>query len=42
MKGKRYTEAQMVRVLKEIEGGKSIAAARREYGVSEQTVYRWS
>lgn len=41
MKGKRYSEAQIVRILKEIEGGKTIAATCREHGVSEQTVYRW-
>lgn len=41
MKGKRYSEAQIVRVLKEIGSGKTIAAACREYSVSEQTVYRW-
>lgn len=41
MKGKRYSEEQVVRILREIERGKTIAATCREYGVSEQTVYRW-
>ena len=41
MKRKRYSEEQIVRILGEVRGGKSIAAACREYGVSEQTVYRW-
>jgi putative transposase len=41
MKVKRYSEEQIVRVLREVEAGKSIASVCRECGVSEQTVYRW-
>jgi len=41
MKGKRYSEEQIVRILKEVEGGRSVAEVCREYGVSEQSVYRW-
>ena len=41
MKGKRYTEEQIIRILKEVELGKKIAQVCREHGVSEQTVYRW-
>jgi putative transposase len=41
MKGKRYTEEQIVRILKEIEKGKPVADVCREHGVSEQSVYRW-
>ena len=41
MKGKRYSEEQIVRVLQEVDGGKSVAGVCREYGVSEQSVYRW-
>ena len=41
MKRRRYSEEQVVRILGEVGGGKSIAAVCREYGVSEQTVYRW-
>jgi putative transposase len=41
VKGKRYSEEQVLRVLKEIEAGKTIAAVCREQGLSEQTVYRW-
>jgi putative transposase len=41
MKGKRYSEEQIVRILQEVEGGKSVAEVCREYGVSEQSVYRW-
>ena len=41
MKGKRYSEEQILRILKEVESGKSVALVCREQGVSEQTVYRW-
>lgn len=40
-KGTRYNEEQIIRILKEVEGGTSVAAVCRKYGVSEQTVYRW-
>ncbi len=40
-KGTRYTEEQIIRILKEVEGGASIADVCRKYGVSEQTVDRW-
>jgi putative transposase len=41
MKGKRYSEEQIVRILKEVEKGKPVADVCREHGVSEQSVYRW-
>ena len=41
MKGKRYTEEQIVHILKDVERGKSIVAVAREYGVSETTIHRW-
>lgn len=41
MKGKRYSEEQIIRILREVESGKSVAQVCREQGVSEQTVYRW-
>lgn len=40
-KGTRYKEEQIIRILKEVEGGTSISEVCRKYGVSEQTVYRW-
>jgi len=40
-KGKRYTEEQIIRILREVEGGKAIAVVCREYSVSEATVHRW-
>ncbi len=41
MKGKRYSEEQIIRILKQVESGESIAKVCRAHGVSEQTVYRW-
>lgn len=40
-KGTRYSEEQIIRILKEVESGTSVAEVCRKYGVSEQTVYRW-
>lgn len=40
-KGKRYNEEQIIRILKEIEGGRSVAEVCRTYNVAETTVYRW-
>lgn len=40
-KGNRYKEEQIIRILKEVESGISVAEVCRKYGVSEQTVYRW-
>jgi len=41
MKGKRYTEEQIIRILKEAEAGKPVSQVCREHGVSEQSFYRW-
>jgi len=40
-KGTRYKEEQIIRILKEVECGASVAEVCRKYEVSEQTVYRW-
>jgi putative transposase len=40
-RGTRYKEEQIIRILKEVENGISVAEVCRKYGVSEQTVYRW-
>lgn len=40
-KGKRYTEEQIIRILREVESGKVIASVCRQYSVSEATVHRW-
>ena len=41
MKGKRFTEEQIVRVVKAIEGGMPIAEAVRQFGVSRATISIW-
>ena len=40
-RGTRYTEEQIIRIVKECESGASASEVCRKYGVSEQTVYRW-
>lgn len=39
--GKRYREEQIVKILKEVELGRSIADVCREHGVSDQTYRNW-
>ena len=41
MKGTRYTEEQIVGILKEAQSGRPVAEVCRQYGVSEATVYLW-
>ena len=41
MKRKRYSEEQIIGILKEVEGGRPVAQIGREYGIAEQTIYRW-
>jgi putative transposase len=40
-KGKRYSEDEILKVLKEIDGGGSIASVARAHGITDQTIYRW-
>lgn len=40
-KGTRYSEEQIIRILKEVEMGTTVADVCRKHGVAEQTVYRW-
>jgi len=40
-RGTRYSEEQIIRILKEVETGARVADVCRQHGVSEQTVYRW-
>ena len=37
----RFTEEQIIRILKEHAGGKRAADIVREYNITEQTFYRW-
>lgn len=37
----RFTEEQIIKILKEHTGGKRAADIVREYNITEQTFYRW-
>lgn len=39
-KGIRYKEEQIIRILKDVEAGTSVAEVCGKYGIAEQTVYR--
>ena len=41
MQAKTYSESQIVKMLKEAEGGRQIKDLCREHGVSDTTFYRW-
>jgi putative transposase len=41
MKMKKYSEGQIVRILKEYEAGKQTRDICREYGISKATFYNW-
>lgn len=41
MKRKRFTEEQIISVLKEAEAGLSAAEVSRKYGISDVTFYKW-
>lgn len=41
MKGKRFSEEQIVYALKQAESGVRVAELIRTMGISEQTFYRW-
>jgi putative transposase len=41
MKKTRYTEEQIIGVLKQMEAGRGVPALARELGVSDQTLYNW-
>lgn len=40
-KGKRHTAEQIVAILREAEGGKTVAQICSAYNISQQTFYRW-
>ena len=41
MKRKRYTEEQIIAILKENEAGVPVPELARRHGVAEQSIYRW-
>lgn len=41
MKGKRFTEEQIFKILKRVESGEKVRQVCRKAGVHEQTYYRW-
>ena len=41
MKKSRYSETQIIKVLKEVEGGRLVKEVCREYGISDATYYNW-
>ena len=41
MRKSRFSEHQIVRLLKEVEGGRNVKEVCREQGISEGTYYNW-
>jgi putative transposase len=41
MKRSRFSEYQIMRILKEVEGGRPVKEISREHGISETTYYNW-
>ena len=41
MRRTRFSETQIVKILKEVEGGGTAKEVCREYGVSSATYYKW-
>jgi len=41
MKGSRYSEEQIIGILKEVEAGLKVVDACRKYGMSQWTLYAW-
>lgn len=41
MQPKIFSESQIVKILKEAEGGRLVKELCREYGMSDTTFYRW-
>jgi putative transposase len=41
VKTRRYSEAQVFRILQEVDSGVPVVTAGREHGVSPATIHRW-
>ena len=41
MKRKKFTEVQIIKILKEHEAGTTIIDLARRHGIAENTLYRW-
>ena len=41
MKKSKFSEEQIVRILKEVDAGAKVAETCRKYGISEATYYAW-
>ena len=41
MRKSRYSQEQIIRVLRQVESGQKVRDVIREHGISEQTYYRW-
>jgi len=41
MKRSKFSEHQIVRILKEVESGRTVKEVCREYGFSDATYYNW-
>ena len=41
MKRKRYTEQQIIKILKEAETGVSVTELSRQHGFSQSAFYKW-
>jgi len=41
MRKSRFSELQIVRILKEVQGGRLVKDVCREHGISDATYYQW-
>lgn len=41
MRKSRFSESQVVGILKQVEGGRAVKDVCREHGISENTYYNW-